>query len=352
MNAAALEAVGAAACALPRPLPIVGASALGPWPGRWQDLGDALLDGLRPAQPQALLPEDAQAPAMRRLRSRMAPSALMAALALEQLLQTLGLTPEQRLQLGYYLGVGASGGDVEQLHAMLRPCMIDGRFDLGAFGQAGLAACSPLYAFQLMNNFTMCHGAILSGVGGPNAALYSRGAGTAWALAQAAWAVLEGDCALAVAGGADSALHPVTRAELRRGWPLRERPDALTLTEGVALLALGQADSPPLAWLSAAGSLSAAQVEQLDLAHQPETLRFDARQGDLQLGQRALYPDGSPPLALAAQPAWLWLAALRLLRRRPELTHLTVLTRGLEEAWGVARFERARPQACDAGGHA
>ena len=100
--------------------------------------------------------------------------------------------------------------------ALLDESIEGGAFSLARFGEHGLGACNPLLAFQLMNNFTMCHGAILEGVGGPNGALFSRGAGTTAALIQAVHAIRQEDCDHAVAGGADSATHPVTRAELAR----------------------------------------------------------------------------------------------------------------------------------------
>ena len=68
------------------------------------------------------------------------------------------------------------------------------------------------------------------GARAPNAALFSRGVGTVLALAEAHHAVASGECELALGGGADSALHPVTWAELRRdegeaaSFRERERP--------------------------------------------------------------------------------------------------------------------------------
>jgi 3-oxoacyl-(acyl-carrier-protein) synthase len=121
-----------------------------------------------------------------------------------------------RDEVGYFLGVGASGGSLDDVIALLDESIADGAFSLVRFGEHGLGACNPLLAFQLMNNFTMCHGAILEGIGGPNAALFSRGAGTTAALIEAVHAIAGGDCEHAIAGGADCALHPVTRAELAR----------------------------------------------------------------------------------------------------------------------------------------
>ena len=114
----------------------------------------------------------------------------------------------RRADTGLFLGVGASGGDIPELEAMLRESVAGDAFSLDRFGDAGLRAANPLFAFQLMNNFTLCHGAILAGLEGPNAAFFSRGAGTVRALREAAFAVAEGEAPVALAGGADSALIP------------------------------------------------------------------------------------------------------------------------------------------------
>jgi 3-oxoacyl-[acyl-carrier-protein] synthase II len=105
-------------------------------------------------------------------------------------------------------------------------------------GSDGIAACHPLHAFHLLNNFTLCHGAIDIGATGPASAFFSRGGGTVIALMEAIHAVADGDCERALAGGADSALHPVTWAELAR-CGLAER--GLVPGEGAALLAIAPA---------------------------------------------------------------------------------------------------------------
>ena len=148
-----------------------------------------------------------------RARKMMAPAAVLATAAVDQLLRGLAWT--EREAIGCYLGVGASGGAIEDFIALLRESLADGTYSLARFGTRGLAAANPLLAFQLMNNFTMCHAAIGAQLGGPNGALFSRGAGTVSAIAEAVHAVASGDCERAIAGGADAPTHPATVAELR-----------------------------------------------------------------------------------------------------------------------------------------
>ncbi len=172
-------------------------------------------------------------PKARNARKMMSRGAYLAAATLADLMRQVQWTDAQREGAGYFLGVGASGGSLDDVTALLDASLIPDTssedaaspvpssrgnpvFSLPAFGEHGLAACNPLLAFQLMNNFTLAHGAIFEGLGGPNGALFSRGSGTTAALLEAVHAIRSGDCAHAVAGGADSATHPVTVAELSR----------------------------------------------------------------------------------------------------------------------------------------
>lgn len=169
-----------------------------------------------------------------RARKMMSRAAYLAARCLRGLLGDLAWT-EEREQVGYFLGVGASGGSLDEFMALLDESIADGAFSLARFGKQGLAACNPLLAFQLMNNFTMCHGAILEGLGGPNSAVFSRGAGTIAAISEAVHAVRSGDCARAITGGADAPTHPATVAELTREGLVGR---GLVVAEGAGLIAL------------------------------------------------------------------------------------------------------------------
>lgn len=218
--------------AFPR-TPIVAAASLSEAGTGWRGLGEGALimtSGTNVKFPG--MPADAPV-AQPKARKMMSRGAYLAARCLADLMTDVTW---RRANVGYFLGVGASGGSLDDVTALLAASIVDGQFSLPRFGDAGLAACNPLLAFQLMNNFTLCHGAILEGVGGPNGALFSRGAGTTAALIEAAYAIADGDCEHAIAGGADSPAHPVTRAELvREGFVERgQRP-----AEGAALLALG-----------------------------------------------------------------------------------------------------------------
>ena len=235
-----------------RPVAVIAASAVSARGLGWQGLGRAVreggtaatpcgaLGGILAAQVPALPAAQDVEPRQLKLMSRGARLSCVAARSL--FLESPALPREET---GFFLGVGASGGAVEELEAMLDASFSREQFDLGRFGTGGLGACNPLFAFQLMNNYTLCHAAIREGLRGPNAALFSRGAGTVLALGEAHHAVAAGECEVALGGGADSALHPVTWAELRR-----EGEEGMVPGEGAALLALaGAGHGQPLGYL-------------------------------------------------------------------------------------------------------
>ena len=275
--------------------------------------------------------------ALEKTRKMMSRGAYLAARCLGDLMRDAAWS---RTECGYFLGVGASGGSLDDVTALLAASIVDGTFSVQRFGDAGLGACNPLLAFQLMNNFTLCHGAILEGLGGPNSALFSRGAGTTAALIEAAHAVASGDCEHAIAGGADSALHPVTRADLARDGFLDR---GLVPTEGAAMLALGS--GPALAYITdcAVGrSLDDAlvRVGQPDLVvaagwgppATAEVLEWTTRHAP-----RARWLDAADGGdALAASPALAWVRALD----DKQWERALVINAGVDGDFGAVVFER------------
>ena len=173
----------------------------------WRGLGQAVSAGVPGFSPSRQLAEThgvvqaAQVPPIpgdmdvdARSRKLMSHPARLAAVALRLALHGAAWSHEAREEIALYLGVGASGCAMDELNRMLAASIVDRAFSQERFGGAGLAACNPLFAFQLMNNFTLCHGAILNGTGGANGAFYSRGTGTVAALAEARWHIAAGEC--------------------------------------------------------------------------------------------------------------------------------------------------------------
>lgn len=355
---------------LPTPMHVVGAGAVSAAGLGWRGLGAALTGSrLAPAVssqlacgfPQTLASEvseipEGRTPAERRARSLMSRSALLASLATETALGETGWSAD-RTAVGFYMGVGASGGSIEQLEAMLSASIDQQRFSHERFGAAGLAAVNPLFAFQLMNNFTLCHSAIQAGTRGPNAAFFSRGGGTLLALSEALFALTEGTCSRALTGAADSSVHPVTWAELtRQGYP----KGGYVPGEAAALLALERRpDRPSLAVIERCELIS---YEQKPLARALAELWRDpgspapsgivvapwgttTREALSSWASQCL--PGAPLLdtsrvfgdALAAAPALAWLCGLDLLLSE-HWQRVLVLSAGVDEQLGAVVLAR------------
>lgn len=311
---------------------IVAASAVSAFGLAWRGFGAAVAEGtLEPKPSSTLLPprpdlpisevspidkrDDAGDARQRKLMTRPARLAAIAArLALAE------VPREERSAIGFFLGVGASGVAMEELPPMLRASMTEEAFSLERFGGAGLAATNPLFAFQTMNNFTLCHAAILEGTMGPNAAYYSRGGGTVLALAEALVALDQGEAQTAIAGGADSALHPVTFSELERGGYVDQ---GLLPGEGAALMMIAREAKSPLAHVlgcaraTSTAALAAklpplAAVDAVVIAPWGPPARTALLEGALALAPNATILDVSAAIgdALAASPALGWVAAL------------------------------------------
>lgn len=337
-----------------RPAAVVGAAAVGAFGVEWRGLGAALAGGSLPASGGELGLEPLEGREVARARKLMSRGARLAALAMRRALADAGWS-QGREEIGAWLGVGASGGAMDELEAMLRASADGGHFSHARFGEAGLLACNPLLAFQLMNNFTLCHGAILEGVAGPNAAFFSRGSGTVLALMEALHALAEGDCARALAGGADTALHPVTRAELAREGRLEL---GLQPAEGAGVLALAAEAPAPLAWVTRAAfgpwrEEAGPELDEAGLrAVEPDLIVLaawgDPARASLLRAVAELFPTVSVLDAsrlgesLAATPALAWSAALdRVASGAAE--RALVVSAGVDGDLGAVALAQRRP---------
>jgi hypothetical protein len=337
---------------LPRPVAVVGAGVVSAHGADLAGLARAFRGGelspsasaeLHASHPGARSFELTSLPeprtlAERRGRAMMSRSAVLACAAAGTAIEASGWRDHVE-EVGFYLGVGASGGALPQLDAMLGASIVEHEFSLARFGDDGLRACNPLFAFQLMQNFTLCHAAIVHGTQGPNAAYFSRGAGTVTALREAAYAILDGDCSRALAGGSDSAVHAVTWSELVRGGYATR---GLVPGEGAALLALsGESErGGTLAFVEhAAVDASDANVGDVDavvVAPWGDPARDDSRAFSARKWPGRPVFDASRLFgeALAAGPALAWALALDLLREE-RLRRIAIQSLGVDGAAGL-----------------
>ena len=313
--------------------------------------------------------EQQEDPASARQRKLMSRSARLLAVALHDALRTAELTPPHT-DCGAFFGVGSSGGALPDLTALVRRSIDDHGFSMKRLGEAGLYACSPLFSFQIMNNFTLCHSAIREGLGGPSDLFFSRGGGTAQALQAAAWSLEAAECSLCIVGAADTAHYEMTEGELRRSGVLdagllpSEGAAALTLTTLAHATALGR----PLALLTGCAHIPCGDVctdldgtvidaaphativaltAALTKAPMPDIIVCALWSHALrtwlasQQPAQALIIDAHGVLgeALAATPALAWCLALSLLDRH-QASSARVICCGLDGAVGVTEFQR------------
>ena len=349
-----------------KPVYICGAAAVSCWGFDWREMGQKLLESQTAftavSQLQGFTEIESGAPVIGsevsdipnqfdvepRSRKFMSHPARLAAVALNLLLEQTNWSREIRQDTAFYLGVGASGAALSELEAMLDASIQNHKFSLDDFGAKALNACNPLFAFQLMNNFTLCHAAILHGIGGANSAFYSRGTGTVAALQEAQWQIASNAANFAVAGGADSALHPVTWAQL-------SQTSQIVPGEGAALLALSEQSKSALAELGRVDFVS-------HLTSLPKLLTQMAAVGELDLLllapcnaekrqnlQTATTGFALPTLdislllgeALAATPALAWCAALALLTNTTlSCSRIFIISAGLDEGAGLVEIRR------------
>lgn len=256
-----------------------------------------------------------------RVHRLMARGARLAAIAVRAAWHDAALSAAAREEAGFFYGVGASGGARHEIDAVLRAAVDDeGRYSERRMGERGLKVFHPLRTFTLLPNFTLCHSAILDGIRGPSGAMFSRGAGTVTALIEAAHAIADGDCPVAIAGGADSALDCLTWAELARDG---HAAAGLVPGEAGAAVVLVSVDDPrpARAWIT--GAAIAPIGDNVDAAigdilarlggHDLAVLAAWGATADAArrcLGDRVLDLCASAGDALAASPAVAWCAAI------------------------------------------
>lgn len=256
---------------------------------------------------------------LQRHRKMMSEAAVLSYLALERAL-TLNQWSVGDESYAYYLGVGASGSTKQELNRILSASASDHEFSMSLFGEAGLAACNPLFAFQLMNNFTLCHAAILKKIRGPNSAFYSRGTGTVAALQEAVFSIAESEVNRGFAGAADTALHPVTLGELRREGQLQSTP-----REGAGLLSL-----------SADLTECQAVIRQVSFGQ-----GVWKKTEDLNAHSVLMSPTRKEKNEefLAVQPVCDWIYALEKLKN-DNLSSVAVISETLDLGWGLVIFDK------------
>ncbi len=127
-------------------------------------------------------------------------------------------------RVGLYAGTGLAAADIDEVKAMVEASIDEeGRFSCRLLGQQGLAATNPLISFKILANMPPCLISIIEGIKGPNFVFTPWEGQTGAALVEAWKAVANGEVDCALAGAADTAMHPATFVYLYRAGLLGER---------------------------------------------------------------------------------------------------------------------------------
>jgi hypothetical protein len=169
----------------------------------------------------------------RKLLSRAAQLALPAAGT------ALGAWAGDREELGLFVGVGREPPDTGASEPSLAASSSGGRLDPEALSTRGRELYPPLLPLLTLPNLVLSHVSINLGIHGCNGTVAGECAAGLGALVEATWAVAEGRCPAALAGGADSRVDFGSARDLYRlGRAGRERPPG----EGAVFLLLERED--------------------------------------------------------------------------------------------------------------
>ena len=121
-------------------------------------------------------------------------------------------------RLGCNIGAGLICSDLDELGAAVNTAVVDGTFDLKAWGESGMNNLTPLWLLKYLPNMLACHVTIIHGAEGPSNTITCGAASSHLAIGEAGRLVARGGADAAIAGGAESKLNPMglLRQELLR----------------------------------------------------------------------------------------------------------------------------------------
>ena len=112
-------------------------------------------------------------------------------------------------RLGCNVGAGLMCTDLDELGGAVNTAVVDGRFDLKAWGRQGMENLTPLWLLKYLPNMLACHVTIIHGCEGPSNNITCGDVSGHLGVAESADWVRRGEADVAIAGGAESKLNPM-----------------------------------------------------------------------------------------------------------------------------------------------
>ncbi len=108
------------------------------------------------------------------------------------------------------LGAGFISCDLVELAPAVAESTVDGKFNIKKWGNQGLEMVTPLWLLKYLPNMLACHIGIIYDIQGPSNSITCGESSALMAVAEAAQIIARGDSDLAVAGGAEAQVNPIT----------------------------------------------------------------------------------------------------------------------------------------------
>ena len=118
----------------------------------------------------------------------------------------LNITPRR---FGCNIGAGLITAELDELGNAIHSAVVDGKFDMGAWGSTGMGNLTPLWLLKYLPNMLSCHVTIIHGAEGPSNNITCGAASGHLSVTEGVRWIQRGDADLVIAGGAETKLVPL-----------------------------------------------------------------------------------------------------------------------------------------------
>ncbi len=112
-------------------------------------------------------------------------------------------------RLGCNIGAGLISCELEELGQAAVTAVVDGKFDLKAWGEAGIENLTPLWLLKYLPNMLSCHVTIIHGAKGPSNCITCADASGQMGVGESSLYIKRGSADVVVTGGAESKITPI-----------------------------------------------------------------------------------------------------------------------------------------------